>query len=862
MAGSSESNKPDIILNSPVGSKPAVFKWPLVSYSKGQKFDGAEEIIETIRWVAREYLEFKPAIENLLPDQPDLKSYDCIKSLCDKYNKIPDMVMKMNKGTSIALKTSSRASQGLLKHIIQQVYNEAIDDPSELNKYTAFSSETYGETSFEFMAQLIERDQFRPGENDVFVDLGSGVGHLVLQVAATVECKKCYGIEIADVPAGYAKAMKERFEFWMNWHGKTYSEFELFHGDFFEKKYENIIKNAQYILVNNFAFKPDVDHKLKQRFLDLKDGTKILSSKRFCLPKPRPTERDLGDLGSIMKVQPIQPEIKRDSVSWTPKPLPYYLHILDASPVEKYYQRQKRKQSRPGAEKGKSNKRRRTGVKAGSDLSSDESDDQMIFGPTTRKAWTEWCNSGSLKTSNRTSTDSAKASSQRTTSTDTENLSEGAIEEAINAQPNSKTRETDEPKKRDKRSDSKDSDKLSSSSSHGSGAQSKSAGQAPKSCLDKKRDYAIKKSSTSSLTNAPPSALYSISKPHDTSNGSSPTKIPNIVIKVKPPTEPKSNPEVEQKSTRAKAASGSTATKQRETKPVDENGGKKLRQRRKSTLNQTDPQATTAEATHSKTSTSTAKSGSKQTVASSAAAPITGPRARKATVKAAAGATKGPTANVRKATSPDKNFSIDLLHAKTVESYSSNISYNAPPAPGCEDHNLESITETPSLPKVVIKDASMFTSTVLSQRNIDRLFETTKNELAIFTNKLQQPHARDSLLRSIDHEKLRNRELLRNLDELTRHNRFLHERILKSLKIHCDEFNIKNSARNVVGMFGALLKRYQDLSTNLYHLTATIQPSQPHRAMDPPAAHSNSSQSLPSPYRVSANSATLDLSLK
>uniref|UniRef100_A0A1X7SI86 Histone-lysine N-methyltransferase, H3 lysine-79 specific n=1 Tax=Amphimedon queenslandica TaxID=400682 RepID=A0A1X7SI86_AMPQE len=45
----------------------------------------------------------------------------------------------------------------------------------------------------------------RMTENDVFLDLGSGVGQIVLQVAASVGCK-CYGIEKADIPAKYAES--------------------------------------------------------------------------------------------------------------------------------------------------------------------------------------------------------------------------------------------------------------------------------------------------------------------------------------------------------------------------------------------------------------------------------------------------------------------------------------------------------------------------------------------------------------------------------------------------------------------------------------------------------------------------------
>lgn len=873
--------KPDIVLNSPVGSKPAIYKWPLTYVSKGQKIDGAEEIIETIRWVSREYLEFKPAIENLLPDQPNYKSYDCIKGLCDKYNKITDFVMKMNKGTSVALKTSSRASQGLLKHIIQQVYNYAVVEPNELNKYSPFSSETYGETSFEFMAQLIEKNQFKPKEQDTFIDLGSGVGHLVLQMAASVKCKKCYGIEIADVPAGYAKLMEERFKFWMNWHGKTYTEFELFHGDFFEKQYTDIIKSSNYILVNNFAFKPDVDHKLKQRFTDLRDGTQILSSKPFCSPKSRVTERNLTDIGSMMHVVEVQPEQKKDSVSWTPKPLPYYLHVLDGSRIERYYERQKRRQGRSLNEKGRPTKRRRTGKAGASDSFSDESDDNTVYGPTTRKAWSEWCNQTSVSVSNRTSTDSGKTiTSSRNNSTDTENIYEDAIDEenttATNTTATTRIKENDNQSKREKRHDTQTSERannLSSNQNQETSAQSKNNGQnsnqAPKSCLDKKRDYAIKKGGSSFLQNAPPTALYSISKPADASNGSSSNlKIPNIVIKVKPPIEAKVVDNTKNLSTnstsRTTTTSSSIEASKQETKVTDENG-KKLRQRKKSSTSQPETATNT-----SKNPTKSSESKSKGNTILGATS--NGTRGRKSesqqqqvtVINKSSG--RATNASKRKtALSPDKTQSLDLLHAKTVESVSSNSGYYSHPAPGCEDHNLKSITDTPSLPKVVIKDLSMFISGFLGPKNIEKFINSTNQEFEKFAKKIQQSNAKDSLLKSIELERIKNRELHKAEDDLNRHIKFLNERVPKAMKVHCDELGIKNTQRSLILHLGALLKKHQDLSNYHCQLEAALHPSQ--KAMNPPAAHSNSHQPIlqttSTTYRpMPTSSASLDLSLK
>lgn len=846
----SEETKPDITLNSPVGSKPAIYKWPLTYTSKGQKIDGAEEVIETMRWVAREYQDFKPAIENLLLGLPDFKSYDCVKSLCDKYNKITDYVMKMNKGTSVSLNTSSRASQGLLKHIIQQVYNYGVVEPAELNKYSAFSSETYGETSFEFMAQMIDGDQFRPKEQGTFIDLGSGVGHLVLQMAASVKCKKCYGIEIADVPAGYARLMEEKFKFWMEWHGKTYTEFELFHGDFFEDRFTEIIKNATHILVNNYAFKPEVDHKLKQIFVNLKDGTQILSSKAFCSPISRITERNLSDIGSIMNVSKVQPELKKDTVSWTTKPVPYYKHILDSSRVTRYYER-KNKRQLDGSSGDKPNKRGRSGVASDSD---DASSDNIVYGPTTRAAWKlEICNSSSVNASNRTSTDSGKTTSSRNSSTDTENLYDGAIEDE-NAV--TKAKESDS-QRREKKVDAhnKATDR-SNASTQETSAQNKNgqnSNQAPKSCLDKKRDYAIKKGGPSFLQNAPPSALYSISKPSDVTNGSSSNlKIPSIVIKVKPPVESKVvNDTTNSNSHRVTAE----ATKQ-EGKTIDENG-KKLRQRKKST---TTTKAGTLAAVTKATSSTKAESKSSHTTSANSilSSASNGTRSKKAQ-STSKPPVKSTNPSKKKVPSPDKNFSLDLLHAKTIESVFGNVACYTNPAPGCIDHSLRSIVETPSLPKVVIKDMSMFVSSFLSQKNIEKFINSTKQEFVQFAEQIQQPYAKETLLKNIEQEKIINRELHRFEEELTRHIKFLNDRVPRALKVHCDEFGIKNTQKSIVHHLGSLLKKYEGLSAYHLHLEATLQPNQ---RINPPAAHSNSNLSLSSPYRAATSSATLDLSLK
>ena len=79
----------------------------------------------------------------------------------------------------------------------------AVPKPAALNKYKPFSHEVYGETNANLVQFVIDSQAIT--SDDVFVDLGSGIGQVVLQVAASTQCR-AFGIELMDVPAQYANA--------------------------------------------------------------------------------------------------------------------------------------------------------------------------------------------------------------------------------------------------------------------------------------------------------------------------------------------------------------------------------------------------------------------------------------------------------------------------------------------------------------------------------------------------------------------------------------------------------------------------------------------------------------------------------
>ncbi|XP_017693881.1 PREDICTED: histone-lysine N-methyltransferase, H3 lysine-79 specific isoform X4 [Lepidothrix coronata] len=298
----------ELRLKSPVGAEPAVYPWPLPVYDKHH--DAAHEIIETIRWVCEEIPDLKLAMENYVLIDYDTKSFESMQRLCDKYNRAIDSIHQLWKGTTQPMKLNTRPSNGLLRHILQQVYNHSVTDPEKLNNYEPFSPEVYGETSFDLVAQMI--DEIKMTEDDLFVDLGSGVGQVVLQVAAATNCKHHYGVEKADIPAKYAETMDREFRKWMKWYGKKHAEYTLERGDFLSEEWRERIANTSVIFVNNFAFGPEVDHQLKERFANMKE-----------------------DIGTIMRVVELSP--LKGSVSWTGKPVSYYLHTIDRTILENYF---------------------------------------------------------------------------------------------------------------------------------------------------------------------------------------------------------------------------------------------------------------------------------------------------------------------------------------------------------------------------------------------------------------------------------------------------------------------------------------------------------------------------------------------
>ncbi|OZJ06877.1 hypothetical protein BZG36_00029 [Bifiguratus adelaidae] len=195
-----------------------------------------------------------------------------------------------------------RPAYELVCHILYQVYSRTVAPHADrLNRYEAFSQFVYGEINPILISEFIERTNIK--SSSVFIDMGCGIGNVVLQVAAQTGCE-ALGVEIMETPVKLAKLQLKEYAARMKaWHLPC-GRIRLRHADFLEcPELNETLKRADVILVNNYAFDPEINHKLVQLFLDLKEGTRIISLKSFVPLGHKINERNAHSPESILNVK-------------------------------------------------------------------------------------------------------------------------------------------------------------------------------------------------------------------------------------------------------------------------------------------------------------------------------------------------------------------------------------------------------------------------------------------------------------------------------------------------------------------------------------------------------------------------------
>ncbi|OAD68093.1 hypothetical protein PHYBLDRAFT_11958, partial [Phycomyces blakesleeanus NRRL 1555(-)] len=219
-------------------------------------------------------------------------------------------------------------------HILYQIYSRTVAHQAEaLNNYAAFSNNVYGEINSILVKEFIAKTHIT--SSSVFMDLGCGIGNVVLQVAAQTGCE-AFGIEIMETPCKYAKRQLKEYASRMRAWGLPTGKIRFRHGDFLESGNDvhPTLKRADVLLVNNYAFDWETNHSLAQLFLDLKEGTKIISLKSFVPKNHKLNQRTFHLPESILRVEEF--EYFSDAVSWTNNGGTYYIATVDRSRLEPF----------------------------------------------------------------------------------------------------------------------------------------------------------------------------------------------------------------------------------------------------------------------------------------------------------------------------------------------------------------------------------------------------------------------------------------------------------------------------------------------------------------------------------------------
>ena len=286
------------------------------------KIDAVKDIMKVINFVAYSYLtgqDAKPFIDpstgfyRQLERASSTSVWDgqAFKAAVSAYNK---RLFALQKEGIIAstLDSLHDLPRDLVAFILEQVYDRTVAPKVELlAKYENGSDNVYGELLHPLISNIL-LEKLQMTSDQVFIDLGSGVGNVVLQAALEIGCES-WGCEMmqnaCDLAEMQEKEFLERCRLWGVAPGKVHLE----RGDFrINSRIHEALKRADAILVNNQAFTSELNDNLVSMFLDLKSGCKIVSLKSF-VHDHRSASNDVAT--SILKVEKhTYPE---GSVSWT-----------------------------------------------------------------------------------------------------------------------------------------------------------------------------------------------------------------------------------------------------------------------------------------------------------------------------------------------------------------------------------------------------------------------------------------------------------------------------------------------------------------------------------------------------------------
>jgi H3 lysine-79-specific histone-lysine N-methyltransferase len=325
-------------------------KYQLVKPTDSSDFKPLDEIEANMKIVAEYYLDSKSAskvtseedgsgLVQMLHRQAALGLKGRVGAqsrYVDVVNKYNALVTEKRKDGTIAkrLDEMTRVDLRLVEHIIKnQVYARTVSPQVNLVRhYESFSDNVYGELLPKFLSRIFKETRLR--SDQVFIDLGSGVGNCVLQAALETGCES-WGCEMMDNPNALAQLQAQEFPARCRLWGIKPGDVHLIHSDFLkDEQVRQVLKRADVILVNNQAFTAELNDKLKYVFLDLKEGCQIVSLKPFRSPTHKIKDSNVNDPVNVLAV--AEKDRWSGMVSWTDDPGKWYHQRKDSRELEAF----------------------------------------------------------------------------------------------------------------------------------------------------------------------------------------------------------------------------------------------------------------------------------------------------------------------------------------------------------------------------------------------------------------------------------------------------------------------------------------------------------------------------------------------
>ena len=341
-----EEDEPVVELQYPGSSQRE--RYHLVRSKDVEDFSPLDEIINVVKTVARHYLDETQA--SALDDEINvglaqkmeqarargrkgkLGAQTAFLSAVDEYN---TKITALRNDGSIEERLDSLRSidYSLVETIINQIYTRIVSPRAHLlREYENGTSLVYGEILPRFMNTIFRETRLK--SDQVFLDLGSGVGNCVLQASLEIGCES-WGCEIMKNPCDFADKQKEEFQARCRLWGIRPGPLHLERASFLtHPPITEAIKRADVILINNRAFQADLMEDLKWKLLDIKKGCKIVSLKPFREPDHKIQERHIDDPVNVLQVK--KKEYPTRSVSWAGDAGDWYLTWKDPSELEAF----------------------------------------------------------------------------------------------------------------------------------------------------------------------------------------------------------------------------------------------------------------------------------------------------------------------------------------------------------------------------------------------------------------------------------------------------------------------------------------------------------------------------------------------